>query len=204
MNLTGRLKGNFIAIEDKSHFAKANTVFQFRITELRNIKIINAKLVDDTTYNRLIESGIIITNEKNKVHVIESTIDLPFQEGVQTVKGINPLRLSNIKLESTKKISKGYFFKIFKGIRLIDSLFALAWNIFIFIPSLLDPKRKKIGNVTDEIYFGKIEADFVGQSPSATDLQNTDLNFLNNETIAHNESDEIDLNTNNENSAVSL
>ena len=134
MKFTGKLKGNFIAITDKSGHIKANTSFQFKITELRNIIIVSAKVIDDINYNQLMELSIDIKNEDNIVQKIDRKIDLPFNEGMQTVNGINPLRLINFKLESTKKISKGYYFKWLEGIRIFDSLLALAWNIFIFYP----------------------------------------------------------------------
>jgi hypothetical protein len=188
MKFTGKLRGNFIAIADKSKQTKINTTFFFKITELQNVIIVNANIIDDTNYNKLVESSFTIKNEKNEIQKIDRNIDLPFNEGVQTVSGINPLRLYNIKIENTKKIAKGYYFKWLKGVRLLDSFLALSWNIFIFVPSLFDTKNKFIGGITDELYFGKIEADFVGESTVTNTVVSDSIEInLEDEIISNNE-----------------
>jgi hypothetical protein len=169
MNITGRFRGNFIAIADKTISPKSNYTFQYKIIKLTNIVIINAREIDDNTFNEIFERSITITNLDNQIAKIEKSINAPFQDSNRLLIGINPLRISNLKLENTQKVAKGYFFERLKGIKILDTLLAISWNIFIFIPSLFYHKFKP---VNDEIYFGKIEGDFVGKEPKT----NTSVN----------------------------
>jgi hypothetical protein len=165
MKFTGHLKANFIAINDKSHASKAGAIYKYKITGLRNIVITNAIPVNDDMFAAHLNDSVSFTDEKKNVLKIES-ISVPFNGDVVNCKGIDPLRFkkSTIKLSDTHKVNRGYFIKYLKGARFIDASVAIAINIFILPFSLLFPSY--IGPLTDSVYLGRIEADFVGQDDS--------------------------------------
>lgn len=167
MNYKGQLKANFIAVSDKSNSVKSNSTFRFKITELRKINVISAQIIDDNSYNDLFNSSIQFTNPMGQIQTIKDTITITQDNQTLVINGINPLRLYDIKTEDTHKVSKGYYFEAFKGFRLFDSACALLYNIAIFVPSLFAPSH--IHSKTDEIYFGKITANFIGQDKATNE-----------------------------------
>lgn len=157
MKVRGYFKGKFIAQPIKERYSNKNTAYQFKISHLEGIQLIHANSIDEQMYHTAKQAK----GTFNHIELNEP-VQIPLIENPFAASRIEDFNFFNIKIHKTQRISKGYYIEFFKGFKLFDSIFSLLYNCLVFVPGLLYNKRNL--HLTDEVYLGLIEAEFIGNA----------------------------------------
>jgi hypothetical protein len=186
---TGRKTPNSIQ-NSKKH--KINHGDSFQIAELNNIiesEVREISIAENLNIERLNAKYRLIGNAS----INRSTLNVKTTDNSTEFHDLdwNKIELFNSRIINIHKVSRGYYIKALKNASLLDGLVAMVANIFIYPTSLF---FGSLIPLTDEIFVGHIESEFIGNSipldSSINELSESDLETnVNNADVENTETD---------------